>query len=199
MSQISASMSVARTRPINLPTRNMGFQQEYDATTAASEDLNLPRHSGASRGSPHTAASTVPTLLKPGSVGTSFRKLVADFDSLASQTSSRKLAADVDHETNVPSVSESVSKGRERPKRCENIERQTKCPHKSLSGKLNWPCEEKKWFRKHFSKLRQTWRSNIGKQEIRILLFKRSVRSLNPNDYSYNRRINGLIQLKETT
>ena len=34
---------------INLPSRNMSFAQEYDATIAASEDLNLPRHSVASR------------------------------------------------------------------------------------------------------------------------------------------------------
>ena len=32
--------------PINLPTSNMGFQQEYDARIAASEDLNLHRYSG---------------------------------------------------------------------------------------------------------------------------------------------------------
>ena len=30
--------------PINLPTRNMSFPQEYDATITASEDLNLPPH-----------------------------------------------------------------------------------------------------------------------------------------------------------
>ena len=32
--------------PINLPARNISFQREFDATTAASEGLNLPRHSG---------------------------------------------------------------------------------------------------------------------------------------------------------
>ena len=53
--------------PVNLPTRNTDFQQEYDATIAASEDIGLPRHSGVSRSSQHTAASTVPTLLKLGS------------------------------------------------------------------------------------------------------------------------------------
>ena len=56
--------------PINLPTRNMSFQQEYDLTITASEDLNLPRHSGASSSSQQTAASTVPALLKLGSSGT---------------------------------------------------------------------------------------------------------------------------------
>ena len=52
--------------PINLPSRNMSFQQEYDATITVSDDLNLPRHSGASSSSQHPAASIVPTLSKPG-------------------------------------------------------------------------------------------------------------------------------------
>ena len=38
--------------PISIPSRNMSFQQEYDATIAA-EDLNLPRHSVASSSSQH--------------------------------------------------------------------------------------------------------------------------------------------------
>ena len=42
-------------------------------------------------------------------MGTNSRKLVADYDSVACRTSSWKLAADVDHETNVPNVFESVS------------------------------------------------------------------------------------------
>ena len=70
--------------PMNLPARKSSFQLESDATIAASEDLNLPRHSRASSSSRHTAASTVPTLLKQSSVG----------------TGSRNLAADVDHEKN---------------------------------------------------------------------------------------------------
>ena len=70
--------------PIKLPTRNIGYQQEYDVTIAASEDLNLPQHAGASSSSQHTAASTVPTLWKLGSLGTSLRKLWADYDSCKS-------------------------------------------------------------------------------------------------------------------
>ena len=60
---------------------------------------------------------------------TSSRKLVADYDSVASQTSSRKLAADVDRGTIVPSVFDSVSwRKRSRLKRCANTERQTRSP-----------------------------------------------------------------------
>ena len=116
--------------PINLPTRNMSFQQEYDVTITASEDLNSPRHSRASSSSQHTAASRFPTLLKLGSSGTSLTKLAAENDSVASQTSSRKLAADMDRETVVFKSFRVCVKGEERsrPKRCANTERQTKSP-----------------------------------------------------------------------
>ena len=82
--------------PINLPSRKSSFQVENDAAIAASEDCDLLQHLG---------ASTVPTLLKLGSLGSRTRKLVADYDSVArSFTSTRKLAADADHKTIVPSV-----------------------------------------------------------------------------------------------
>ena len=64
--------------PINLPTRNMSFPQEYDATITASEDLNLPRHSGASSSSQHSAASRVPPLLKLGSLGSLFESAASE-------------------------------------------------------------------------------------------------------------------------
>ena len=96
--------------PINLPTKDIGFQQEYDATIAASEDHHLPRHSRASSSSQHTAASTVPTLLKLGSLGTGLKKLSADYDSVASRTSIKETCVDMDNETVVSSIFESVVK-----------------------------------------------------------------------------------------
>ena len=30
---------------------------------------------------------------------------------------------------------------------------------------MNWPCEEKNWLSKGCTKLKQTWKSNIGKRE----------------------------------
>ena len=80
--------------PINLPSRKSSFQLGNDATIAAWEDFDLPQHSGASS-CPHSVASTVPTLLKLGSSGSSTKKLVADY------------------ETIVSCVEESVSRGRE--------------------------------------------------------------------------------------
>ena len=55
--------------PINFPTRNRNFPYEYDATIVTTEDLDLPRHSGASSSSKHiAAASRVPTVLTLGSL-----------------------------------------------------------------------------------------------------------------------------------
>ena len=68
---------------------------------------------------------------------------------------------------------------------------------KYLNGKLNWSSEEKNWLSKDCSKLRQTWRSNIGKRENQILPSMRSIRSSRPNDFSYNKPINGQIRLNE--
>ena len=67
----------------------------------------------------------------------------------------------------------------------------------SLNGKLNRPFAEKSCFSKDYAELKQTWRSNIAKRGILILLSVRLIRSLNPNDYNYNRRITGMIRLKE--
>ena len=51
--------------PINLPDSNRNFSHDYDAT----EDLDLPRYSGASSSSQHSAAaSRVPTVSKLGSL-----------------------------------------------------------------------------------------------------------------------------------
>ena len=85
--------------PINLPTRNVSFQQEYDATITASEDLDLPRHSGASSNSQHTAASRIPTLLKLGSLRTGLTKVLADYVSVASRTGIKDTCADMVRET----------------------------------------------------------------------------------------------------
>ena len=54
----------------------MSFQQEYQATITVSEDLSLPRHSGASSGSQQTAASRVTTLSKPGACGSCLTKVI---------------------------------------------------------------------------------------------------------------------------
>ena len=73
---------------MNLPARNMSFQQEYDATITDSEDLNLIQHSRASSSFQHTAASRVPTLL-------SLTKVSADCDSVASRTRIKETCADM--------------------------------------------------------------------------------------------------------
>ena len=120
----------------------------------------------------------------------------ADSDSVASRT-----CADMDRETVVVffCLFGSVSNGkRDRDQNVVQTLRDRKNLHKILERKLNWPCEEKNWLSKDSLKLKQTRRSNIGKREILILLFTRSIRSYSPNDYSYNGRIHGLTRLKVT-
>ena len=177
----------------------MSFQLEYDATITASKDLDLPRHSGASSNSQHTAASRIPTLLKLGSSGTGLATVLADYHSVDSRNSIRETCADLDRETFCfQSFLGLNQKGRE-------IEIKTLCKHcergkistKSLNGKLNWLCEEKNWLSKDYTKLRQTGTLSTRRKEIQILLFPRSIRSSSPNDYSYDRLISGLIRLKE--
>ena len=90
----------------------MRVQQEYDATITDSEDLDLLQHSGVSSSSQHTAASTVLTLLKLGSLGTCLTKVLADCDSVASRTGIKETCADMDRETVVSSLLGSVSKGK---------------------------------------------------------------------------------------
>ena len=184
--------------PINFPTRNVGLQIEYDAAAAASEDLNLPQHFGASSSSQHTTAIRVHPLLKQGSLGTGLTEVGAESDSLPCRTSIKETCVDIDRETVVSSLLGSLSKAkRDRDQNVVQILRDRQSFHKILERKAELPCDEKNWLSKDYTKLRQTWRSNIGKGEIQILLLMRSIRSSRPNVFSYNRRINGLIRLKE--
>ena len=73
----------------------------------------------ASSSSQHTASSTVPTLLKLGSLGTCLRKLSAEYDSVANRTGIKETCADLDRETVVSSLFESVSK--EKRDRDQNV------------------------------------------------------------------------------
>ena len=70
--------------PINLPDSNRNFPHNYDATVVATtEDLDVPRHSGASSSSKQSAtASRVPTVSKLGSLGNGLWKQMADYESV---------------------------------------------------------------------------------------------------------------------
>ena len=168
----------------------MSFQQEYDATIAASEDLNLPRHSGASSSSQHTAASRVPTLLKLGSFETGFTKVSADYGSGASRTGIKKTCADMDRETVVSSLSGSVS--REKRDGDQNVVR-TLRDKQNLLQKAELAVRGENSAQQKLSEAG----AEIVKREFVILLFMRLIKNSNPNDYSYNWRINGLLRLKE--
>ena len=175
-----------------------GFPARVRRDSRRFRGRKIPHYSGASSSSQHTAASTVPTLLKLGSSGTSLRKLSADYDSVASRTSIKETCANMDRETVVSSLFESVSK--EKRDRDQNVVRTLK-DRRNLH--LEREVELAAWGEKIGSaKILRSWGRrggdwNVGKKEILILLFLRSIRSLNPNDTSWNRRIKGLIRLKE--
>ena len=96
-------------------------------------------------------------MLKLGALGTSLKKVLADRDSVVSRTSIKEICADIDREIVASSLFESVS--REKRDRdlnvVQNFKRPATSPQQSLNGKL-----------KDFTKLRQTWRSNVGKEEF---------------------------------
>ena len=159
----------------------MSFPQEYDATNTASVDLHVPRHWSFKQ----QQAGFPPCR----------NKVLAECDYVLGRTSIKETCADRDRETLVSSLFESVS--REKKDRDQNVVqtlRDWQNLHRILQRKAGLA---ENWLSKNYFKLRQTWRSKIGKREIQILLFMGSIRSSTPNDDSHNRRINGLIRLKE--
>ena len=92
--------------PINLLHSNRNFPHDYDATiVATTEDLDVPRHSGALSSSQHTAAANrIPTVSKLGSLGNSLTKMLADYDSVDSRNSIRETCTDQDREIVVSTV-----------------------------------------------------------------------------------------------
>ena len=86
---------------------------------------------------------------------------------------------------------------RSRHKRCACVERQ-KIPKRSLNGKLTWPSEEReRGSAKNCIRLRQRLRREIGKRDILILLFRRSIKNLSLSDFSYTMQADGEIRLRE--
>ena len=114
----------------------MIFPQEYAATIIGEEDLNLPRHPGASSSSQHSAASRIPTLSKLGELGTSLTKVMANRDFVVEQYSNKETCADMDRETVVSSLFDSVSRGkRDRDQNVVQTLRDRQNLHKILERK----------------------------------------------------------------
>ena len=188
VSQRSASMSVASTR-------RSTFRPETWVSWSTTRRspiprtliyLNIPEHQEAGQ---HTAASRVPT------------RVLADSDCVASRLASRRLVRTWIVKQLFQVFSGLCVKGEEgsRPKRCANIKRQARSPQnlwtESWVGRLRRNIGSAKIIR---SWGRRRSFEHWEKREIRILIFTRPITSSSPNDYSCNRRVNGLIRLKET-
>ena len=68
-----------------------------------------------------------------------------------------------------------------------------------LKGRIftNELCKMNVQFREDYPRLKQTWTEKVGKGEILILLFMKPINNVNHKDWSYIRRISGLIKHKE--
>ena len=67
----------------------------------------------------------------------------------------------------------------------------------SLNGKLILASQDREWLSKTCMKLEQKLMRGIGKREILTSIFKRSIRSLNLNDFSYIQQVDGQIRLRD--
>ena len=165
--------------PINLPNRNVSFPKEYAATITGWEDVNLPRHPGASSSSQQSAASRIHTLSKLDELGTSLTMVMANSEISVGSTCNMETCADMDREIVVSSLFDSVSwETRDRDLHVV----QTLHDRQNLHEFLETGSSSRSWFKdeadvesKHWEK----WNSDTA------------------NDVSYNRRISGLTCVGE--
>ena len=93
--------------------------------------------------------------------------MLADRDSVASWTSIKETCAYMDRETVVSSLFESVSKEkRDRDLNVVQKLRDKQNLHKILERQAELAVKGENWLSKDYTKLRQTWRSNIGKETV---------------------------------
>ena len=71
--------------------------------------------------------------------------------------------------------------------------------HKSLERKAELAARGEKMAQQILEQAEAEVEAKIGKRDILISLFKRSIRSSNLNDFSYNKQIDGQIKLKQIT
>ena len=81
---------------------------------------------------------------------------------------------------------------RSRSKRCAFVER-LKVSKNPLNGKLTRPSEDREWLSKNFMKLRQKSMRVFRKEKFCFRFFRRSIRNLNLNDFSYIKQVDGQV------
>ena len=184
--------------PINLPDSNRNFPRRDDATIiSTTEDPEVFQHSGAAISSKHAAASRVPTVL--GSSGNSFWKQMAVYESVDSRDGIQETGANLERESVVSTLFRSQSKGkRDRDQNVVHSLRDRENLHKILERKVDLAVRGATMAQQQlFLKLRHKLGRGIGKSENSTSLFRRSIRSLTLNDFSYIKQVDGQIRLKE--
>ena len=97
----------------------MSFQQEYDATTATTEDFKLPGHSRSFKQQPVLGSKQSSHFVETRFIVTNVTKVLANCDFVASRSSVKETCADMDRETGVSSLLGSASQ--EKRDRDQNV------------------------------------------------------------------------------
>ena len=184
--------------PINLADSHRNFPRRGDATIiSTTEDPEGFQHSGASSSSKLTAASIIPTVL--GSLGNKLWKQWRDCESADSRNGMQEPGANLDRESVVSTLVSSQSKGkRDRDKNVVHSLRDNKSPQNPWTESWLGRPRRENGLSRNCMKLKQKLRRGIGKREILTSLFRRSIRSLNLNDCSFIKQVDGQIRHKET-
>ena len=184
-SPTSSATRLGSTRRSTSPTAtSISCAQTTPQRFSAVEDVcRIPKHSAAAK---KAADSRVSSLFGHFRLG----KLSACH--VSSCPGPQKTEVELDRESVATTLFSSQSKGkRDRELNFAHAlrDRENK---RSLNGKLTWPSEERKEkLSKDYSKLRQTWRREIGKREILISHFRRSIKNVNLSDFSYIKQVMG--------
>ena len=138
------------------------------------------------------------TLLKLGLLGTRLTKVLADNDSVASRTGIKETCADMHREKVVLSLLGSMSKGkRDRHQNVVQTLTDRQNIHKIPERKADLAVRGEKLAQQRFCEAEADVEVKHWEKRKSDIVFMRSIRSSNLNDFSYNKRINGLIRLKE--
>ena len=185
MSSSSPTSSTTRIRS----TRRSTF---LTATTTPTSPEGLP-NSEAFSSSWKAAAGRVSSLFGHPSP----KKLSAGH--VSGRPGLQETGAELDRESVAPTLFSSQSKRkRDRETNVVHSFRDRKSPKdlwtESWLGQPRW---ERERLSKHCTKLRLGLRREIGKGEILILLFRRSVKNLNLNDFSCIKQVDGQIRLRD--
>ena len=141
------------------------------------------------------APRRVLTLLKLGSLGTSTTKVSVNYGSVASRTGIKETCADMDCETVVSRLFGSVSKAkRDRDQNVVQTLKDRQNLNKTLERNAELAVRGEQLAQHRSYDAEADVEVKHGEKRNSEMFFMRAIRSLNPNDYSWNRRLKEIKQ-----